>query len=430
MPGLAVGVVSAGQEELACVGVTSVSDPLPVDEHTLFFIGSTTKTLTATAVMTCVQQGSVTLDDLVRDVLPELRLSDPSVLSVLTVGMLLDHTAGFRGDTVRHDGWGDDTLERAVATCLPGEPQVLPPGTVASYNNAAVLVAGRLLEVLTRQEFTAAVRERVLDPLGMSTTFFLPWEVSGRRLAGGHVVEDGRPRVLPGWPTGRATGPVGGAVSSLRDQIRWARFCLDGTTEGSAPLEEPRRLLMQQPRITARSTLSGVGVSWLLQQRGDTRLVTHGGNLNNLHVSTFVLAPDLAAAVVVMANSRGGHDVGRSLVDAVLEEHGSPTPAPLPRTAADPDVVGVYDAGAWKQAITERDGRLFMQMVLPPDSAPDLVALFQRPPTELVAVGTDQLALVDRPWDPVGDVGRDADGRVAWLRWGMRVLPAVPAQHS
>ena len=66
VPGVAVGVVSGDEEHLAFSGVTSVEDPLPVDEGTLFQIGSTGKTYTATAILRLVEQGKVDLDAPVR----------------------------------------------------------------------------------------------------------------------------------------------------------------------------------------------------------------------------------------------------------------------------------------------------------------------------------------------------------------------------
>ena len=407
-PGLAIAVLRGDDEELTCSGVTSTADPLPVDEDTLFFIGSTSKTLTATAVMTHVEAGRLSLDDLVRDVLPEIRLKEPEVLDVLTVGMLMDHTSGFRGDTLVDVGWGDDALERAIAELLPNEPQVLPPGTAASYNNAAVMTVGRVLEVVSGKPFPQAVRDAVLTPLGMDRTTFLPWEAAGYRVVTGHVGQD----VARGWPVMRSTGPGGGAASSLRDQVTWARFCL----HGGPVLKDETRLAMQQPRI------KGVGVSWLLQQRGQHRLVTHGGNLNNMHLSTFVLAPDEGIGVIVMGNNRDVADVGRELVDEVFG-----TDAPLTTEAPPLDLVGSYDAGAWTQRVTAEDGKLFIQMVLPEGTAEELVRSFHRPPAEVVAVGDDQLALAARPWDVAGDVGRDENGEIAWLRWGMRVMPRSAA---
>ena len=76
VPGVAVGVYHDGEEHYAFHGVTSVENPLPVDEDTLFQFGSTGKTFTATAIMRLVDQGRVDLDATVRTYLPELTLKD------------------------------------------------------------------------------------------------------------------------------------------------------------------------------------------------------------------------------------------------------------------------------------------------------------------------------------------------------------------
>ena len=76
VPGVAAGVFLDGREEYAFHGVTSVENPLPVDENTLFQFGSTGKTFTATAIMRLVEAGKIDLDAPVRTYVPELVLAD------------------------------------------------------------------------------------------------------------------------------------------------------------------------------------------------------------------------------------------------------------------------------------------------------------------------------------------------------------------
>src|SRR3954451_1754421 len=76
VPGVALGILLDGQQDSVCHGVTSISNPLPVDEATYFQIGSTGKTYTATAVMALVERGLLDLQAPVRRYLPELRLQD------------------------------------------------------------------------------------------------------------------------------------------------------------------------------------------------------------------------------------------------------------------------------------------------------------------------------------------------------------------
>src|SRR3954454_11123230 len=112
VPGAAVGVIHDGAEHYAYAGVTSVENPLTVDETTLFQFGSTGKTYTATAIMRLVEQGKVDLDAPVRTYLPDFALRDDDVAQRVTVRQLRNHTAGWEGDMMDDTGAGDDALEK------------------------------------------------------------------------------------------------------------------------------------------------------------------------------------------------------------------------------------------------------------------------------------------------------------------------------
>src|SRR5512138_126583 len=142
VPGVAVGVWQAGQEETAGFGVTSLANPLPVTPETLFQIGSITKTMLATAAMRLVEQGRLELDRPVRAVLPELRLADEATAAGLTLRHLLTHTGGWAGDYFNDFGWGSDSLAKMVDS-LVRLPQQTPAGTLWSYNNSGFDIAGR-----------------------------------------------------------------------------------------------------------------------------------------------------------------------------------------------------------------------------------------------------------------------------------------------
>src|SRR5207248_5524493 len=85
IPGVAVGVYYQGQEYVRGYGITNVDYPQPVDGDTLFRVGSTTKTFTATTIMRLVEQGLLNLDAPVRTYLPNLRLADESVAARVTL---------------------------------------------------------------------------------------------------------------------------------------------------------------------------------------------------------------------------------------------------------------------------------------------------------------------------------------------------------
>src|SRR5947209_3648364 len=81
VPGVGLGIIVDGKEHAAGFGVTNFDYPSPVSADTIFQIGSTTKTFTATIVMRLVEAGEIDLDAPVRTYLPDLRLVDEATAS-------------------------------------------------------------------------------------------------------------------------------------------------------------------------------------------------------------------------------------------------------------------------------------------------------------------------------------------------------------
>jgi CubicO group peptidase (beta-lactamase class C family) len=426
LPGASAAFLHDNHVRFASFGVTDVNHPRPVTEDTLFGIGSTSKTLTGTAMMALVEQGRVSLDDRVVKHLPDLPVLDEQARDLVTVGQLLDHTAGWIGDADVETGWGDDALERAVPLLLRRAPQQCPPGTLFSYNNTAVNVAGHLVATLHGSTFEDAVRDLVLAPLGMTSTHYLVWEIANRPHAVGHVATVDGPSSVSTWATTRSLGPAGGAFSTARDVMTYARFHLTGETDRKAPISEESRLLMQQQRSSCRSGFEGAGVSWLLGRRGRLRLIEHGGNLSNLMVSTFSMTPEANLAVSVMGNSAAGSTVGQAirdyLIDAIVGKQDIAT-TPVERQPIVDEYVGTYVAGQWDIEVIAVDGQLDFGMRLTDATVADeaLREVFESKRTRVTFVGDDLVAAAASPTTPVGDFVRDDAGRISFFRTGGRL---------
>src|SRR5512138_1959603 len=108
VPGLAVGVLHEGRVYAGGFGVTNVDHPAPVEVETLFQVGSTSKTFTATALMQLVEEGAASLDARVREYLPEFLLQSEADAERLTLRHLISHHGGFVGDYFKDTGRGDD----------------------------------------------------------------------------------------------------------------------------------------------------------------------------------------------------------------------------------------------------------------------------------------------------------------------------------
>jgi CubicO group peptidase (beta-lactamase class C family) len=322
IPGVAVGVLDHGQRTLAFYGITSVAAPLEVDEQTLFQIGSTSKTFTATGLMCLVEDGRVDLEAPVRTYLPELRLKDESAAASVRVLHLLNHTAGWSGDLFDDTGDGADALARYVRSMHRLDQQFPPGSGPAVYNNAAVGLAGRIIEKLVRLPFARALEQLVLEPVGLEDTLFSPNRIMTRKFAVGHIDRDGRPEVVRNWRPFRAADPMGGLSSTIHDQLDWAAFHMgDGRGRDGRQVLRPETIeLMRRPTARLPVALGDeVGISWLMREVNGVRLVGHGGSTEGQQ-SAFQMAPERDFALAINTNSILGGQLNRELTAWILLE--------------------------------------------------------------------------------------------------------------
>src|SRR5438045_4916352 len=113
VPGVAIGILHDGDEDIAAYGVTNLEHPLPVDADTLFQIASITKTITATVVMRLVERGALDLDSPIRRYLPGFKLRDEDVAKRATLRHLVRHTGGWIGDCLADFDRGDGAIARS-----------------------------------------------------------------------------------------------------------------------------------------------------------------------------------------------------------------------------------------------------------------------------------------------------------------------------
>ena len=439
VPGVAVGLLHDGAEDYAFHGVTSVENPLPVDESTLFQFGSTGKTFTATAMLRLVDQGLVDLDAPVRTYVPELKLKDESVAQAVTVLQLFNHTAGWSGDLMDNTGDGDDALARYVERMATIE-QVSPLGAEVSYNNASLSLAGRVIEKVTGHTFEQAIRELIFEPLEMRHSFFTANEVMTRRFAVGHNQKpDGSIQVARPWALPRGAAPAGGISANAADQLAWAKFHLG---DGQAP--DGKRLLpaellarMQAPAFDIKGSALGdfVGISWFLRDVEGVRLVSHGGTTNGQH-SAFVMVPERKFAFISMTNcGPNGPQLNDAVLKWALERYlGVVEQDPEPLKLSDAELApytGTFETIAASCEISGNDGGLLLQVTIKPETlaalreaGDDQGAGEEQPPLPLgiLAGDGDRYIVSDGPAKGMrGYFARDEDGQIVGVHVGGRM---------
>lgn len=440
VPGATAGVLFDGEEHTAFHGVTSVENPLEVDASTLFQFGSTGKTYTATAMLRLVDQGKLDLDAPVRTYLPELRLKDTAVAEQVTVLQLLNHTAGWQGDSMKDTGEGNDALEKFVASMADLE-QVEPLGSTVSYNNASLSLAGHVIARITGTTYEQAIRDLLLDPLGLDMTLFSPNEIMTRRFACGHTLhDDGRITVSRPWAIPRSSAPAGGMSATVGDQLAWARFHLgDGTaSDGARLLPEVLLKRMQQPTVHTPGSALGdaVGISWMLKDVGGTTMVNHGGTTYG-QFSEFGFVPSRGFAVTSLSNCGPNGSVLNHAVTTWALEHyvGLKSVELVPQDRSDEELAeytGQFETIAVTVEIRAVRGALEAVVGMKPETARAMRESGEadpepQPPIRMGLVADSDLYVVTEGpnADMRGYFSRDAAGRVNAVHLGGRLAGRV-----
>lgn len=310
VPGAAIAVLADGEVIEHAAGTVNASTGVEVTVDSVFQIGSITKIWGATLAMQLVDEGELDLDAPVRRYLPGLRLADESAAASLTTRHLLTHTGGFEGD--RFDvTTGDDTaVERFVDDLLPQGRQVFAPGEQFSYNNAAFIVLGRLVEVLRGLPWATALRRHLIEPLGLTHAATNPDEALRYRTAIGHINPDQSPpdEWVPAerWGLPWSTAPAGAMLSmSAGELLSLARLHLDDGTVGDQRLLSASLVAdMRVPHIDVpqrRSWISRQGLGWDLPDWPGIEVFGHDGN--TIGQSAFLrVFPDHGVAIAMLTN--------------------------------------------------------------------------------------------------------------------------------
>jgi CubicO group peptidase (beta-lactamase class C family) len=431
VPGLAVGLLLGGESLVICRGVTSIFQPLPITPDTLFQIGSTTKTVTATIVMRLVERSLLDLDTPIQQYVPELRLSDADVAAKVTLRHCLTHTGGWVGDYFVRQGEGDDALARYVAN-LHTLPQLTPLGSVWHYNNAGFGILGRVIEAITGQSYQTVAQADILTPLGMTDSHFDLEKVIVKRFTVGHYLDTaGTLQLALPWGLGRAVDAIGGLKSSVNDQLKYARFCLG---DGAPLLSQASQQQMYQPQVKA--SLGGqMGLSWFCGDYLDTngqavQVLSHGGATNG-QLSAFWFIPKLQFGFTALTNSDKG-----ALVYGVLNQWlrnevlGLSPPADLSDDSPLEQYCGRYIGAAFGTVveILLQEGQL-LRRVTPGDTSSVTSTPYPAPAPALGhLIVPETMLLVDTELKG-GKIEflRDQQGDIAWLRLNSRIYKKAMA---
>lgn len=304
-PGLVYAIVTPDSiEHIGAWGHDG--DGHPVTSATPFLWGSVSKPVTATAVMTLVEAGAISLDEPVRTYLPSFSLADEELATEVTVRHLLEQTSGIPDGTGVTDQFDrrPDPYGGAVADLADVAP-LFSPGERHEYSSANYLVLGAVVEAASGQTFTEYLHDHILDPLEMTGTITTPDEADAA-LPDGHRYVFGRPvSVAASYDqTGPSYGYLGGTV---KDLAHFAMAQLNGGRYGSTQVLDASTTELMQTGTAHINDTHSYGLGWRDDTRNadlGTRTIWHGGAVQGYQAMVLLL-PDMDRGVVVLQNIYG-----------------------------------------------------------------------------------------------------------------------------
>jgi CubicO group peptidase (beta-lactamase class C family) len=322
VPGIAVSIVKDGKVVLAKgYGVRKLGDPTPVDEFTMFGIGSNTKAFTTAALATLIDEGKLSWDDPVYQRLPDFVMYDPYVSHEMTIRDLLTHRSGMglgEGDLLF---WPQSTYTRNE---IIHQLRFMKPASSFrshfAYDNLLYMTAGQIIPAVTGTSWDDYIRQHIFVPLGMNySNVSTAAYKAGEDVASPHSRVDGKLQVIP-FEALDNVGPAGSINSCAADMAKWAQVQLnrgkfidrDGrlfsearsqemwTAQTILPIGDPPR-----PLARLKANFSDYALGWFLRDYHGRKLVGHTGGVAGF-VSRVMLVPEENLGVVVLTNAEEG----------------------------------------------------------------------------------------------------------------------------
>ncbi len=356
-PGANVAVVRDGALEFVrSYGMASIEHSVPITRDTVFYIASTSKQFVGASIAILEAEGKLSLDDDIREWLPELHAFEPLV----RIHHLLHHTSGIRDKYslaaiggLSEDSYSTDrgTMELLTAQRTLGSPS----GDRMSYSNSGYFLLGQIVERASGVPLHEFAVNRIFDPLGMTRTCFRPDTdvVIPHRASGYRQTEDGA--WLLAEYTLSSLGP-GGVVTTIDDLATWdASF-------GRDLLDPPglhARMLRTRPLNDGSTNTYGYGL--ISDEWRGLRAVHHGGGVSGF-TAEFLRFPDEKLTIICLANSPAvnaltkARQVAEIVLGARLTAVSEP-PTPSTDGVTVPERRGSYVArdDSFIAAITESD---------------------------------------------------------------------------
>ncbi len=316
LPGLQAGwVTGSGEFRMASCGVQKINTPdRPLASNSLMHLGSCTKSMTATLLAMYIEEGKFDWNSKLSSVFADATKFSSSDWGEATLEELMEHSSGL----VANAPWGtwrkepDLMVARdKVLTWLAKQPRKKEALNNYSYSNLGYMLMGHAMERIESKPWETIIRERLFEPLGMSSAGFgSPVRIadSTREASWGHVLESGKEDSKSESKEWRpidsdnpaVLGPAGTVHATLEDWAKYLRIHLLQPGKGDFPLEISSQNWNRLHEARVSKEYAG---GWVLLDRGwgKGRVYMHDGSNTMWYCVTFV-APEIQTAIFAASN--------------------------------------------------------------------------------------------------------------------------------
>jgi CubicO group peptidase (beta-lactamase class C family) len=278
------------------------------DTGTIYRIGSITKTFTATLLMMLVEDKMISLDDPAEKYVPEVaNIIGYNKDTKFTIRQLASHTSGLLRHAA-HEGvkvGGENVWQGLLLEALPSASFASKPGKQWLYSDLGHAILQLALERAARELYVKMVKERIINPLHMTHTFFSTNESNTANLAQGldntsGVVDAELPRRMH---IGRGLAAANGSLYSTPTDL--AKLIITFIVQPGLLTKASIRQMQLTPKGG-----KNYGLGLFTNPRYDVHFIGHGGFVPG-YTAQFLIEEDSKYAVILMRN----YNVGFTILD-------------------------------------------------------------------------------------------------------------------
>jgi CubicO group peptidase (beta-lactamase class C family) len=308
IPGMAVGVVVDGEVVYANgFGFRNVAKKLPVSPNTLFGLGSCTKSFTAFTIARLVDEGIISWDKRIIDVLPQFRLSSEHATNYLTFRDLISHRSGMARHPYMY--YNSKYSRKELVDKLRYLDMAWDVRERFNYGDLMYLTASVAAEKATGRVWEDLVTEKILAPLEMKNTNFSIQQLQqSNDYALSYIEKNGSLKEMPLRDFSNI-GPAAAMNSSLSDMLSWVKMLLGGGSYGSEVLLSQgsiqelfgSQIITESYSANKDALLSAYGLGWYIHPYRGHYSVSHDGGGDG-YTSVVSLFPNSGLGIVILTN--------------------------------------------------------------------------------------------------------------------------------